>query len=358
MLSFKSYFTLFSVCTILLSCGIEPVAWLPSSKPLFEGKIALNNRLSNVESISLQGYYGAEEFVVDSTGVIYCGVHKGPKDYSSGAILKIYPDNKVETYIKTDAWVTGMQFDSSGNLIALLNNVGLIKVNADKSIDTLLTHTPDDKPLLMGTGLKIGKDGKIYFVNTSGQEASSSKYISKLILEMKPTGGIYAFDPITKSTEIISNGNFFGNGLVLSNNEDFLLVSETSKYRLLRYWLKGTKKGTSEIFMDNLPGFPNNLSRSTSGNFWLGFTTKRNDQLDAIHPKIGMKKFVYNLPEFVQPKAEKFGMVFEISEQGEIIQTLFDPTGEQVSEAGSILEHNGYLYLGGDVVAAVSKMKL
>lgn len=344
--------------TALISCGIDPLAWTPPTKPLFEGTYALNNRLSNVNKIPLQGYYGAEEFVVDSTGFIYCGVHKGPKDYSSGAILKIYPDNSVETYLKTDAWVTGMQFDNAGNLIALLNNVGLIQVNPDKSIDTLLMHTPDHKPLLMGTGLKIGKDGKIYFINTSGQEASSSKYISKLILEMKPTGGIYVYDPATKSTEILSNGNYFGNGLVLSQNEDFLLVSETSRYRLLRYWLKGPKKGTSEVFMDNLPGFPNNLSRSTSGNFWLGFTTKRNDQLDDIHPKINMKKFVYSLPEFVQPKAEKFGMVFEISEEGKIIQTLFDVTGLQVSEAGSILEYNGYLYLGGDIVPAVSKVKL
>ena len=40
------------------------------------------------------------------------------------------------------------------------------------------------------------------------------------------------------------------------------------------------------------------------GCFWIGFITKRNDQLDDIHPKKGMKKFVYGLPSFVQPKAE------------------------------------------------------
>ncbi len=44
------------------------------------------------------------------------------------------------------------------------------------------------------------------------------------------------------------------------------------------------------------------------------FQKKRNEALDKIHPKIGMKKLVYGLPEFLQPKAEPFGMVMNISE--------------------------------------------
>jgi hypothetical protein len=71
-----------------------------------------------------------------------------------------------------------------------------------------------------------------------------------------------------------------------------------------------------------------------------------------------MKKFIYGLPSFVQPKAEKFGMVIEVSDSGKIIQALFDSKGETVTEAGAVKEWNGYLYLGGDVVSYVSKVKL
>jgi hypothetical protein len=56
--------------------------------------------------------------------------------------------------------------------------------------------------------------------------------------------------------------------------------------------------------MEILAGFPNKIVRRDNGCFWIGFITKRNDQLDDIHPKKGMKKFVYCLPSFVQPKAE------------------------------------------------------
>lgn len=349
---------LISIVLFITSCAIQPNAWNPPLKPAFEGKLSLNERLTDAAPIHLLGYYGAEEFAIDQNDNIYCGVHIHETDFSSGAILKIKPDGSVEEFLKTDNWITGMQFDKSGALIALMNDVGLVKINPDKSIDTLLTKTPDGLPIRMGTGLKIASDGVIYFVNMSSTDKTSLKYINKLILEMKPTGGVYSFDPEKQITTIISEGNYFGNGLELSKNEDFILVSETSKYRILKYWIKGEMKGKSEVFMDNLAGFPNNISRRQNGNFWVGFTTKRNDQLDNIHPKVGMKKFVYSLPSFLQPKPEKFGMVIELSEEGEIVQSLFDPKGTTVTEAGAIIEHNGHLYLGGDVVSSVSKVKL
>ena len=306
-----------AITLVISSCKIQPISWEPPIKPDFKGIYATNEELLNSTKISLLNYFGAEDFAVNSMGIIYSGVHKEKRDFSSGAILKIHPNDSVEEFIKTNGWVTGIEFDNQDNLIGLLQGVGLIKIHPNKSIDTLLTKTPDGLPILMGTGLEISSSGLVYFANMSSTNTSSNKYINKLILEMKPTGGVYCFNPKTKETITISKGNYFGNGLALSPNEDFLLLSETSKYRILKYWLKGTKKGQSEVFMNNLPGFPNNINKSSNGNFWIGFTTKRNDQLDIIHSKPGMKKFVYALPSFIQPKPEEFGMVVEVNSNGQ-----------------------------------------
>jgi len=90
------------ICLIFLSsCGIKPTAWTPATKPNFEGKLALNEKLTNATKIHLLGYYGAEEFAIDKNGDIYCGVHKGPDDFSSGAILKIKPDDSIEEFLVT-----------------------------------------------------------------------------------------------------------------------------------------------------------------------------------------------------------------------------------------------------------------
>jgi sugar lactone lactonase YvrE len=145
---------------------------------------------------------------------------------------------------------------------------------------------------------------------------------------------------------------------VLSKDESYALMVETTKYRVLKYWLKGEKKGQTEIFIDNLQGFPNGISVRNDGTYWLGFTTKRNEALDKIHSKVGMKKFVYGLPNFLQPKSDKFGMIQRISIDGKIIETLFDTKGILLPEAGAAKEYNGYLYIGGDVLPYVGKLKI
>lgn len=353
-----SVFGLFIAMVFLKSCAIQPNSWEPPQKPAFENNLALNEDLTKSTALSLLGWYGAEDFAVDKHGNVYCGVHAKPNDFSKGAILKINAAGEVEEYMRTKGWITGMEFDQNGDLIALQNGVGLIKIDQEKQIHPLATHTPDGAPILMGTGLQIASDGTIYFANMSSEDLSSARTFSKLILEMKPKGGVYAYHPAEKQLTTLSEGHFFANGLALSADESFLLLSETTKYRILKIWLSGTAKGQSEIFMDNLAGFPNNISRRANGNFWIGFTTKRNDQLDKIHSKRGMKRLVFGLPCFVQPKAEKFGMVLEVSEEGQIVDALFDPQGTVVSEAGAVEEIAGYLYLGGDVIPHVSKYSL
>ena len=228
----------------------------------------------------------------------------------------------------------------------------------EKEVTILADRDENGRPFLIPNGLDIGSDGMIYFSNTSHESAYDIKYGRKLIMELKPTGGLFQFNPKTKQVITLIDGTYFGNGVVLSKNEDFILMTETTKYQIVRYWLNGDRKGETEIFMENLPGFPNGISIRKDGSFWLGFSTKRNDALDNIHPKKGMKKIIYALPEFMQPQQDKFGIVLNISEYGKILSSLFDITGTVIPEAGSVKENNGHLYIGGDVVPYIAKYQI
>jgi sugar lactone lactonase YvrE len=177
-------------------------------------------------------------------------------------------------------------------------------------------------------------------------------------MEMKPLGGLYSYNPKTEEIKTLIEGTYFGNGVVISKNQDYLLMVETTKYRVIKYWLSGTKEGQTEIFIDNLPGFPNGISIREDGSFWLGFSTKRNEALDKIHSKKGMKKFIYSLPEFMQPKAETFGMIMNVSKEGEIIESLFDTKGIVLPETGAVKEFDKHLYIGGDVLPYIGKYNL
>lgn len=340
------------------SCAIQPLAWTPPAKPLFKGKTELNNELATVVKIDLGGWVGAEDIVFDSVGNLYCGVHKAENDFSDGKILKITAEGKIEIFYDAGSWVAGLHFDKRNNLIALSHKQGLISISPQKEVTILANKDDKNRHFLIPNGLDIDSKQNIFFTNTSSENPYTIKYGRKLILEMKPDGGLYRYNPQTKEIKTLIDGTYFGNGVVVSRDETFLLMVETTKYRILKYWLTGEKAGKTEVFIDNLHGFPNGISIRDDGTFWLGFTTKRNDALDKIHPKIGMKKFVYSLPNWLQPKQDKFGMVMNISEKGEILHTFFDPTGIDMPEAGSVKEQNGFLYVGGDNLPYIGKYKI
>ena len=49
-----------------------------------------------------------------------------------------------------------------------------------------------------------------------------------------PTGRLVKFDPKTKKNTVLIDKIHFANGVQLSQNEDFVLVCETMKARVLR----------------------------------------------------------------------------------------------------------------------------
>lgn len=353
LLAAASVASLFSACA-----SFHALAWTPAPKPAFAGPTALNTRLTTGETIALNGWYGPEDIVFDAQGNLFCGVHRAPEVFNEGAILKISPAGGVEVWYEAGSWVAGLHFDAEGNLLVLSHREGLIRISPDKQVTVLATQDASGKRLLIPNGLDLASDGKVYFTNTSEVAPYTIAYGRKIILEMKPLGGLYCYDPATRQVQPLIEGTYFGNGVVLAQDENSLLMVETIRYRVLRYWLNGPKAGQTEVFADNLPGFPNGISIRPDGTYWLGFSTKRNDPLDNIHPKPGMKKLVYGLPTWMQPKADLFGMVLHLGKEGEILGGLFDPTGAHVPEAGAVKEQAGWLYLGGDVVPQLTRVKV
>ena len=344
------------ITLILNSCALNPLVYKPDTAPIFEGPTELNNKLQHSKKINLNGWYGPEDILFDSLGNIYTGVHN--EDFSDGCILKIDKNGKVEVYYDSDSWVAGLHFDDQNNLIALSHKQGLISINSTKEVTVLAVSDEHCKPFLIPNGLDIAEDGMIYFSNTSHISPYNIKYGRKIIMEMRPLGGLYSYNPLTKKVKTLISETYFANGVVISKNQNYLLMVETTKYRVVKYWLKGAKKGQTEIFIDNLPGFPNGVSIREDGSYWLGFSTKRNGALDKIHPKTGLKKIVYGLPEFMQPKADLFGMVLHLSKDGKILSAFYYTDGIIVPEAGAVKEYNGYLYIGGDVIPYIVKYNL
>ena len=77
------------------------------------------------------------------------------------------------------------------------------------------------------------------------------------------------------------DGLFFANGVTLGPNEDYVLVNETGMGRVHRLWLKGNKAGQRDIFIDELPGTPDNIRFDGENTFWIAMPSLR-ASLDSL----------------------------------------------------------------------------
>ena len=48
-----------------------------------------------------------------------------------------------------------------------------------------------------------------------------------------------------------------------------LRLNDCFRFRCLKYWLQGDLKGKVEIFVENLPGAPDNINLAPDGSFWI-----------------------------------------------------------------------------------------
>jgi len=326
-----------SVVALFLSPSpVNSVSWAPPPAPSLEGTTAPNTLLSSAALLAKGDIYGPEDVAIDKQGRVYGGTQ-------DGLIKRVLTDGTVETWVKTQGRPLGLHFDSNDNLIVCDSYRGLLSIDQAGKV-TVLTNSADGIPFVFTDDLDIASDGKIYFTDASSKW-DQANYMMDL-LETRPYGRFLVYDPATKITTTLLEKLYFSNGVALSKDEDFVLVNETWRYRIMRYWLKGEKAGTSDIFIDNLPGFPDGVSSNRKGRFWVALPTLRLPTVDKMHPSAWIKNISAKLPVWLKPKPIDYGFVLGLDEDGNIVTSLHDPSGENLKEITSVEEHNGYLYLG------------
>src|SRR4029077_10758201 len=125
------------------------------------------------------------------------------------------------------------------------------------------------------------------------------------LLAHDASGRLMQFNVTTGQTRVLLKGLHFANGVAVGPDDAYVLVAETGEYRVLRYWLKGDKAGTSDVFIDNLPGFPDNITYNNRDRFWLALAAPRDALLDQLLPgSFFERKLLSRIPGWLQPSPE------------------------------------------------------
>ncbi|XP_034688413.1 protein STRICTOSIDINE SYNTHASE-LIKE 3-like [Vitis riparia] len=377
---------------LALYCGIDPLkhssianfpefeAHLVQMPPWSEVPAAKDDRnlLQKAEIKFLNQVQGPESVAFDPLGRgPYTGVADGRILFWNGEAWSDFaytspnrselcdPKPSPLSYLKNEhicGRPLGLRFNKrTGDLYIADSYLGLMKVGPEGGLATSLVTEADGVPLRFTNDLDIDDAGNIYFTD------SSSKYqrrnFMQLVFSSEDSGRLLKYDPLTKETTVLLRGLQFPNGVSLSKDGSFLVLCEGSPGRLVKYWLKGDKAGTSEVFAI-LPGYPDNVRTNEKGEFWVAIHCRRTmySYLCGLYPKLRMFLLKLPIPTRYQYLLHIGGrlhaVVVKYSPEGKLVKILEDSEGKVVRAVSEVEEREGKLWMGSVLMPFVAVYQL
>ncbi|XP_030625179.1 adipocyte plasma membrane-associated protein [Chanos chanos] len=348
----------------LIPSPIDPEPFVfEGPPPALEGPLTVNTRLQRGRRLFTGQLKGPESFTADQDGNIYTGTVDGKlwritKDTLT--FITQMGQNIPECGTSMDyepicGRPHGLRLDQDGQLIVADSYLGLFKVNPLTGEKTLLLSNKEGAngiPFGFLNGLEISKNRTVFFTDSSSRWGR--RHVRYEVIETNHLGRLLSYDPESGRVQTLLDSLYMPNGIVLSPDEDFLMMSETSIGRILRFWLKGPKAGTKEVLLNNMIGYPDNIRLSERGTFLVGITTIRfrgrllPPFLDLIGPYPAVKRFLTKIIplSWYNVLLPKYGLVLELGMDGEILDSLHDPDGTLTWAISDVFQQGEQYYLG------------
>ncbi|MEC9265672.1 MAG: SMP-30/gluconolactonase/LRE family protein [Pseudomonadota bacterium] len=311
--------------------------------------LAVNDRLGDAQQIGIGAVEGPEDVILDRDGNLYTGTRHGN-------IVRFFaPDyERHEIFARVGGHPLGLAFTRDGDLVTCAGGMGVYRVTPDRTVHKVTDETNrsalsiiDDSRLRLPDDLDIAPDGRIFFSEATIRYEMSEWAVDAL--EGRGNGRLLCFDPKIGTTRTLLRGLVFPNGITICRDGQSLLFAETWACRITRYWFDGPKKGKRETFVDNLPGYPDNINRASNGGYWVALLGMRTKTFDLAMRKPGFRRRMAKriaADDWLFPNINR-GCVIRMTADGVITDSYWDAGGEKHPSITSMREHRGYLFLGG-----------
>lgn len=300
-----------------------------------------NQMLHGSEKIGVDRLLSPEDVAYDSkSGVIYTGCVDGW--VRTVTVNESAADSKVEDWVFTGGRPLGLALGHHGEVIVADANKGLLLNVTSEGEIKVLTEEAEGLKFKLADAVDVAEDGIIYF-----SDASYKYNIEEFMydfLEGRPYGRLLSYDPSTKQTKTLLSDLYFANGVAVSTDQNSVIFCETPLRKCKKYYIKGERKGSVDIFVENLPGFPDNIRYDGEGHYWIAFASEKTYAWDLAHRYPFIRKIMAIIVKYVgQPQAEKNGGVLSVDLQGNPVEHYCDGDLTMVSSATKIGDH---LYCG------------
>jgi ribose transport system permease protein len=346
---------------LLASSYLDPIVFDTDAVQGMDGLMPddIAPKLSGAELIAVGKIDGPEDVALDADDNLYCGTR-------DGHIMRIAaPDYKeVSVLANTGGRPLGLTFDSEQRIVTCISGMGLVRVTLDGKVELLTDQTErslvsvqDDTTIRMADDLDIAPDGTIYFTDATRRFDIENWGLD--LLEGRPNGRLLSFDPKSRKTRTVCNYLVFPNGVCLTHDGKHLLVASTWACSILIFDLQNMSDGP-RVFIRGLPGYPDNINRSSDGGYWVSLAGMRNPVMDeAMRIPATRRRMTRRVP----PTNWLFGNlniggVLKADGAGRIVDALWDEPDGPLYMITSTCEHKGMLYLGGTTNNKIGRFAL
>jgi len=308
--------------------AINPVVWQPPVAPARSRQARSEREVPPLDVLDVVGR-GPEDVLFDDAGRVLCGV-------ADGRLLRLAPDGRrVEVLADTGGRPLGLEWLPDDGLLVCDARRGLLRV----SVESGLVETLVDG-LSFCNNAAVAPDGTIYFSDSTSRIGID--HWKGELLQHSGTGRLLRRGLGAETTTLLE-GLQFANGVAVSPDGSFVVVAETAAYRLRRW---SVVDGTDSVFVDNLPGFPDNVSTGTDGLIWVAIGSPRDRTLDWLLPRNpALRKTVWALPDRLQPRPQHTLWVQAYAPDGTLVHDLQAP-GERFGFVTGVRERHGSVALG------------
>ncbi|KOX77025.1 Adipocyte plasma membrane-associated protein [Melipona quadrifasciata] len=377
-----------SIGTVLIYIGffLAVITFLPGLPPeaeYSEYSIKFPSRNENEIEILFSGEIKGPEDFASFNGEIYTGI-------CGGYVVKI-EENRIKPIVKfgqkcDGLWQEkkcgrplGLKFNDKGELFVADAYYGIFKVNVNtrQYVNVVNSSEPiDGKITKIFNALDIAKNGDIYWTDSSTDFYLHDGIYSFLA---NPSGRLIRYNAATKKNEVLIKNLGFPNGVLLSDDESFVIVGSTLNLKILKYNLKGPKAGQQEIFIEGLPGLCDNIHSDGQGGFLVSLLISVDSEhpvlplsfiphpyirkmisrliysiegpfklLQDIYPNYYSERVLYTIGSFEVGKyltMKTDTMILRLDKTGKILSILYSENGD-ISQISSAHINDGYLWLG------------
>lgn len=291
---------------------------------------------------------GAEDVLVGPDGDVWTGT-------VDGTVWRISADgSRVNAVGNTGGRPLGLEWYDDLLLVCDAHR-GLLTMDPRTGAVELLVDSHEGRPFVFTNNAAVAADGTIWFSDSSTLHPIE-EWKDDFVRDTR-TGRLFRRDPDGTLT-LLLDGLAFANGVALTSDESAVLVAETAAGRVTRVHLTGDKAGHRDLFVEDLPGYPDNIARGSDGLIWVTIASPRDGFVERLQrgPQ-RLRRLVTRIPEALQPKPKRTARVQAFDDAGRLVHDL-DADASGWHMATGVREHDGTVWLGSLIEPAVAAVDL